>query len=144
MKKRGRSSIRAILAAVFFGGLAGVSLLTFPGGILPMAAVWLAIHSLLVWRGKPGWVPLLACLAILLIKRTVWLPGVLLLLVALGIAAGLRLADRRQGRGLLASVHRAALALLWLAWLIAAIDSRAAVRTSRWIPIAPSCAWATA
>ncbi|NLS96561.1 MAG: lysophospholipase [Planctomycetaceae bacterium] len=131
MKKRGRSSIRAILAAVFFGGFAGVSLLTFPAGVVPMAAAWLALHSLLVWRGKPGWVPLLACLAILLIKRTAWLPGVLLLLLALGIAAGLRLAGRRQGRSLPTSVHRATLALLWFAWLIAAIDSWAAVRTSR-------------
>jgi lysophospholipase L1-like esterase len=120
-----------ILGAVFSGGLVGVSLLTFPGGVLLMVAVWLVLHSLLALWGKPGWMPLLACLAILLIKRTPWLPGFTFMLVVLAIVGLLRWAGQHKGRGLSGPLHKAALAIVWLAWLIAVLDSRESVHSSR-------------
>ncbi len=130
-KNRCGKSIWRIPVALFVGGLVGGSLLTFPGGMLPMVAVWLVLHSLLVLWGKPGWMPLLACLAILLIKRAAWLPGFSFLLLVLGVAGLLRLAGQRKGRGLSGPIHKAVLAIVWFAWLIAALDSSKVVRTSR-------------
>ena len=50
------------------------SLLTFPNAIPWMVACWLFWHTLLVARSRPGWLPLAACVAILLIKRVDWSP----------------------------------------------------------------------
>lgn len=120
-----------ILTAVLFGVLVGVSLLTFPAGVLAMAGVWLLCYSVLVLRGKPGWIPLLACLVILLVKRVAWLPGMLLLLVALGVVGVMRLVGQRKGSGDSGKLDKVALGIMWFVWLIAVLDWRAAVRTSR-------------
>lgn len=117
--------------AVFFGVLVGVSLLTFPADVLPMVAVWLLGHTFLVMRKKPGAMPLLACLAILLVKRVAWLPGTSFLLIVLGAVAVLRWLGQRKDRNLAPILHIAALAIVWFAWLIALIDARGAARTSR-------------
>jgi hypothetical protein len=45
------------------------SLLTFPASIPWMVACWLFWHSLLVFRNRPGWLPLAACVVILCVKR---------------------------------------------------------------------------
>ena len=96
-----------------------------------MVAVWLVVHTFLVLREKPGWVPLVACLAILLVKRVAWLPGLSFLLVVLGGVGVLRMVGHRKGLpGLPGPLHKGALAIVWFAWLIAVIDAREAVRTS--------------
>jgi len=64
------------------------SLLAFPSTVPWMMAVWLAWHSVLVARRKPGWVPLAACAGITIIKRVPW-PPVLIVLGLLMLAAGL-------------------------------------------------------
>ncbi len=131
MKKPRETSIWAILTTLSFGVLVGVSLLTFPAGVLPMAAIWLACHTLFVVSGKPGWVPLMACLAILLVKRAAWLPGLTFLLIVLGVVGILRLVRQRRSQPLPGRIHHAALAIVWLAWLIAVLDSTSAIRSSR-------------
>jgi acyl-CoA thioesterase I len=130
-QKRHGASIWTVLSAVFFGLLVGVSLLTFPAAVLPMVAVWLLCHTVLVLQEKPGWMPLLACLTVLLVKRVAWLPGMSFLLVVLGVVGLLRLVGQRKGPGLSGPLHKAALGIVWFAWLIAVIDGREAVRTSR-------------
>ena len=54
-----------------------VSLLTFPNAIPWMAACWLGWHTWLVARNRPGWLPLAACVAILLVKQVDWSPGLI-------------------------------------------------------------------
>ena len=66
-------------------GIVLASLLTFPVAIPWMVAFWLLWHALLVLRGRPGWLPLAACAALLAIKGVDWQPA-LLALVALMLA----------------------------------------------------------
>ena len=114
-----------------FGLLLGISLLAFPAAVLPMAAVWLFLHSLLVLLGKPGWFPLLACLAIVLLKGVAWLPGTVFLLVVMGGVAVLRIFGQRKGCAPFGPLSQSALAIVWFAWLIAMIDLQQAIHTSR-------------
>jgi lysophospholipase L1-like esterase len=53
------------------------SLLTFPNAIPWMVACWLIWHTRLVARNRPGWLPLAACAAILLVKQVDWSPGLI-------------------------------------------------------------------
>ena len=94
--KRPRRSVpdmlRRISRAVTLTTIVVISLLSFPSVVPWMIAFWLLWHSLAVARGKPGWVPLLACVAILLAKRVYWAPGIIAfacmaLLVAVAYAA---------------------------------------------------------
>lgn len=130
-QERRGTSIWTILTAVFFGLLVGVSLLTFPAAALAMAGVWLLCHTFLVLEKKPGWMPLLACLAILLVKRVAWLPGMSFLLVVLGVVGVLRLVGQWKSSGDSGRLDKVVLGIVWFAWLIAVIDSREAVQTSR-------------
>ncbi len=113
------------------GGLIGVSLLTFPADVLIMVAVWLALHCRAVLKEKPGWVPLAACLAIVLVKRVAWLPGISFLLIVIALVAIIRLAWQIRKGGLPRPVQYAALGFLWFAWLVAVIDSNESERTAR-------------
>jgi acyl-CoA thioesterase I len=58
------------------------SLLTFPSGIPWMIGGWILGHTLLAARRRPAWMPLIACLGIVLVKRPYWPPA----LVALALA----------------------------------------------------------
>ncbi|MHB0955196.1 MAG: GDSL-type esterase/lipase family protein [Pirellulaceae bacterium] len=94
-------SARALLAraarTVWLTSLVVISLLSFPSVVLWMLAFWLLWHTVALARGKPGWVPLLACVAIPLAKRVYWAPG----LSAFGglaiIVAAWRAAQARKG-----------------------------------------------
>jgi hypothetical protein len=76
------------------------SLLTFPEFTAWMIAVWLAWHTVRVWQGKPGWLPLVSCLTIVLVKRLYWSPGLVVLLIAMAGVAGLRLNRSRTSDSL--------------------------------------------
>ncbi len=89
---------RRLPAAVLMGGFAGISLLTFPAHLMFMVAAWLIVHGLVVRAGRPGWMPLLACVAIVLIKGSAWLPAVVLLLAVLAGVGMFRLAGHLAGR----------------------------------------------
>ena len=128
--QRGRL-LREVGTTLFVGGLVGVSLLTFPADVLIMVAVWLALHCYAVLRKRPGWAPLLTCLAIVLVKRTALLPGVSFLLVVIALVAALRLAWQFRKGSLPRPVRYAALGILWFAWLVAAVDSWQSERTAR-------------
>jgi lysophospholipase L1-like esterase len=67
------------------------SLLTFPNAIPWMVACWLLWHTLLVYRDRPGWLPLAACTAILFIKRIDWSPGLIAMTVIMLILCVLRM-----------------------------------------------------
>jgi lysophospholipase L1-like esterase len=109
-----------------------ISLLTFPGAIPWMAAFWLGWHSWLVARARPGWLPLVACGFILLVKRTPWLPGVagmLIVLFAAGLATALLgrwKASRWSRRGIWIATL-----IVWVAWALMLFDWHGAIRSSR-------------
>jgi len=120
-------SLRRCLVAVGFGVLAAGSLIVFPGGVLLMITMWLVIHTVAVIRGRWGWLPLLTCAAVLYLKRVDWSQALILVMVAFVVAGGYRLIWGRPDRGERTrrggvTGARYALAAVWLAWAIAAVD----------------------
>ena len=65
-----RHSARTLFARVgrtiLLTSLVVISLLTFPSSVPWMIAFWLVWHTIAIAYGKPAWMPLLACIAILL------------------------------------------------------------------------------
>lgn len=90
-----------------------------------MIAFWLAWHSVQVARDRPGWLPLITCLAVVLAKRVAWFPSLAFLLTATLLAVAAEGLFRRS----LSAVARSRLklglvAILWLAWIGFAWDWR--------------------
>jgi hypothetical protein len=69
------AAVTRIGRIVLISGLVVLSLLTFPAAIPWMVALWLAWHTWSAARSRLAWLPLVACAAILLVKRTAWPPG---------------------------------------------------------------------
>ena len=121
--------IGAVVAATV---AVAASLLTFPGGLPWMIAAWLAFYSLLALRGKPGWIPLATCAAIVLVKRVDG-PISLLVLGAIVLASCFvralpqlrRYVDSRR------PIKIVVVAALWIAWAGFVIEWRAAALSSR-------------
>lgn len=93
------------------------SLLAFPSAMPWMIGSWILGHTLLVARHRPGGVPLIAGLAILLVKRSYWPPSLCVLVLVIVATAALRtlpahviLPVRNRWRG-------AGTLLLWGVWL---------------------------
>ena len=103
-----------------------------------MIAVWLAWHSVLVARRKPGWVPLTACAGITVIKRVPW-PPVLIVLGLLTAVTGLLDVPRVRERIRLRCrwLPWAACGVLWVAWVGAAVEWHAASHTARGAKLDP-------
>ena len=116
--------------------IVAVSLLTFPGAVPWMVAAWLLWHTLLAVRGRPGWMPLAVCVAILLVKRVYCPPGLVALgivMLAVGLARGLWF--RRQGGGWHRRVARVGVLGLWAAWAVMALDWHLSARCGRTPPL---------
>ncbi len=131
LRRIGRAS--GVAAAV------AVSLLTFPEGIPWMIAFWLGWHTWSVARRKPGWLPLVGCALILLVKRTPWLPGVAAILVVL-LAAGCFAAflSRRKVTPWPRRGVWTVTVVAWSAWAVMLLDWDAAVRSSRQAQLDPT------
>jgi lysophospholipase L1-like esterase len=72
------------------------SLLTFPNGIPWMVACWLLWHTFLVLSNRPGWLPLAACIVIVVIKRIDWPPGIIAVLAVMLVVCVLRAIQTRK------------------------------------------------
>ncbi len=109
-----------------------LALMTFPNAVPWMIACWLLCHTVLVIRGRRGWVPLAACAAILLVKRVPWTIGLLLLGSVAVVAVAMGFSVRRRGT---AAWRRGWAAIgvvgLWMAWGVAAADWHLAAWCSR-------------
>ncbi len=107
------------------------SLATFPAAVPLMVAAWLLLASWLAWRDRPAWIPLAVCLAILLIKRVAWLPGLILYMgaMSLTIVIGIWIAraptSKHASRAVLSS-----LVVLWLCWALLQWDWHASSTAS--------------
>ena len=84
-QRRFQAYIKLVGRTAGYSGIVVVSLLTFPTAIAYMIAFWFLWHTVLACLEKPGWVPLFACGAIILLKRVFWPPGLYLLVAALAL-----------------------------------------------------------
>lgn len=107
------------------------SLLTFPGGIPWMVAVWLLWHTAARLRGRSGWMPLSVCGAVLLIKGLPWFLGVLALLSTVVLTLVVIILVRSSTSLTRTRIAAASILGLWLAWGWMTFDRYAAAHTSR-------------
>lgn len=98
------------------------SLLTFPAAIPWMLAGWLLCASVLMWRGRAGWIPLAVGGVIVLVKNVDWPPALVVLggvMLSVGVGRILFLWKRTEpsptGRGRF--IDGLSLVALWGAWL---------------------------
>jgi lysophospholipase L1-like esterase len=96
-----------------------------------MIAAWLLWHTVSVVRGRPGWLPLVACGTVLWVKRVYWPPALWALMIALAAVATLRVGSARGGGGRQAAIFRwAGGTVLWVLWAWLAGDWQWAARSS--------------
>jgi len=101
------------------------SLLVFPNALLWMVACWLGVASRQMMRAGSGWPSLVACVAVVLVKRPDWSPAMVMLSVTLVTAAilfywfGRRPARENSNP----KIVRGAIAVVWIIWLAAIWES---------------------
>ncbi len=113
---RADSSPRRMARTLGIGCVVSASLLSFPSVTAWMTAFWLGWHTWLVMRGRPAWLPLATCLAILVIKLVARTPLMLLFGFALLSIAVLRYRRRDSPAGL-ARVMLPGTIGLWVLWI---------------------------
>ena len=124
--------------AFFLSSVVVASLLTFPSALPWMIAAWLAGHTVLVVWGRPGWIPLAVCMAVVLAKRTPWMPGVVAMLVVMVAAATFRMIlQRKTHLKWVPYASRLTVVAIWIAWAAMLADWRAATRCSRPATLVP-------
>lgn len=127
-----------LLRAVGLTASVGASLLVFPSGLLWMVACWLAVFSVLVARHRPGWLPLVTCVAVLLVKRPDWSPWMTALAAAMTVAVAWRLATTMLGRDQGRRLAWAAVVAMWTVWGVTVWQSYRATHQQRPAPWDPS------
>ncbi len=132
-----RIQFRRVGRTILMTSLVVASLLTFPNAIPWMIAFWLAWHTISVARGKPAWVPLLICIAVLMAKCPYWslsLIGfaVVALVVAVGHARGMFAVGLRPRLGWMAVLG------LWGVWVLVVLQWRAISTCGHPVPFIPS------
>jgi acyl-CoA thioesterase I len=66
------------------------SLVVFPAAIPWLVAFWLSWHTFLVFRNRPGWLPLAVCIAVLAVKLVDWSPSLFVMAILMGVVCLLR------------------------------------------------------
>jgi len=133
------TGVTRIGRVVLISALVVLSLLTFPAAIPWMVALWMAWHTWSAARNRPAWLPLAACLAILLVKRTPWPPALILLVALMFAAAVCRLFQTCTNRlSRLTVFSRTAVVGLWIVWAAVAIEWHAAASTGRQLSADPT------
>ncbi|HQU42839.1 MAG TPA: hypothetical protein PK867_08500, partial [Pirellulales bacterium] len=122
-----RESARRICRTLAIVLALAASLLTFPSGIVAMAACWLAAYTVAAVRRRPAAFYMMAPAAVILVKRVDGPVGlwVFMASAAAGIATSMsvfRISEQHR-RFLLPSV-------IWLVWLGFALDSYRAVHAN--------------
>ncbi|TWT83190.1 Acyl-CoA thioesterase I precursor [Planctomycetes bacterium CA13] len=110
-----KSSIRGVLETLSMAIVVVVSLLSFPSVLPWMIAVWLVWHTVLAHGNRPAWVPLVACLVIMVVKLVPRTHAMIVLGCVLALIALVRFRARNE------PLSRQKLALkttlvLWAAW----------------------------
>jgi lysophospholipase L1-like esterase len=124
-----------VLRRIAFYPFLVASLLVFPAWMPWMIAGWLVIAGVRLVRKQPAWPSLALCLALVLIKRVDWTPGMILLMLNLLAAAALDGQSRRRPSWNRAA--RAAMGALLASWIFLAWEWQRAEHTSRRAVLVP-------
>ncbi len=117
--------------------IVAISLLTFPSAITWLIGFWLLWHCVMVLRGKPGPIPLLTCVAILLAKRIFWAPSIVVWsAAALTIAAVLVIQSARKAPWQRVSVM--GIVVLWTAWAFVLFQWRTIAQCNHTVSFDPA------
>jgi len=95
-RSRGARIAALVLPRLAFYPFLVASLLVFPAALPWMILGWLLLFAVRRFRGRPGWPPLALGVALLLIRRVDWAPGLVVLGLLMILAAAL---DRCRARG---------------------------------------------
>lgn len=121
---RGQTRSGRIARLLAIGTAVVASLLTFPNAVPWMIGAWLFWHTVAVWRGLPGWIPLVICAALVAAKGTWPTTGLFVLAIAMTGSTALGVLRQihaiRPDRGL----RSGSLIALWLAWGVMLVDWR--------------------
>ena len=104
--------------------IVATALLTFPSATAWMVAFWLAWYTVAVARGRSAWLPLVACLGVLVAKRLYWTPTLVALASFILIVALVEVVHARKRNPPSQVAWITALAL-WATWALFALDWRA-------------------
>jgi lysophospholipase L1-like esterase len=108
--------LKRIAWALWSTAVVAVSLMTFPHAIPWLIAFWLAWHSWSVGRGRPGYLPLAVCVAVLVVKRVAISPELVAMVSLMAVVGIVAFVERKA---LTLRTKRAALAgviALWGMW----------------------------
>jgi acyl-CoA thioesterase I len=75
------ASVKRVARTLALTLLIVVSLLTFPSMVPWMIAFWLVVHTVAVCHGKPGSLPLLVLVGVLIAKQIYWAPSIIAFVV---------------------------------------------------------------
>lgn len=114
---------RRIFRTIGICAAVSISLLCFPHWLPWMIAFWVAWHTVLVCQGRCGYWPLIACLAILVVRLVPVTPAMLLLAAAL-LGLSLWRIRIRANPGGFGHIQWVLLAGLWIAWGLQGIEYR--------------------
>lgn len=132
-----RIQFRRVGRTILMTSLVVASLLTFPSAIPWMIAFWLAWHTIAVARGKPAWVPLLTCIAVLLAKCPYWS----LSLIGFATVAALVLAGhatKRLAVKMRSGFRWVSVLALWGVWALVVLQWRAMSTCDHPVPFVPA------
>ena len=115
-----------------------VSLLVFPSVIPWLACAWLLLHTIATFRERPGWVPLIVCFAIIIVKRVDWPASLVTLLVLMVVVASVRAFYCGSATFPKQRITWGGTIALWIAWLWFALDWGAASRSTQVLRLDPT------
>jgi acyl-CoA thioesterase-1 len=98
------------------------SLLVFPSALPWMIAAWIMLHSVFVLRGWPGWFPLVACCAIVIVKRPYWPTSLIILVGIMAVVAAFRALGTKQLPRIQRELAWSGITVLCISWTLFAID----------------------
>lgn len=118
-----KSLLRRIATTLGICAVVAISLLVFPNAILWMVCGWLVCFTWIRKTARFAWLPLVACLAIVVVKGPYWSPALIALAVGMVMISFQSEWLRRTANP--ASDLRGALGacVLWLLWCFAVWDS---------------------
>ncbi len=131
------ASFKRISKTVSIGLAIAFSLLAFPDVMPWMLLAWLVWHTALVLLDRPGYLPLVACSAIMAAKLVPRTPCILLFAGLLLVVAVARY--RCAGKETLPTTRlRLLTMMLWIAWGAVLMEWHSIANTSRRLTISPS------
>ena len=130
------ASLGRISRTLLIGLVIAGSLLSFPSVLPWMLVIWLVWHTALVVRWRPAYLPLLACLLIMIAKLVPRTPIMLMFALVLVLVALVRWRAARQDRLSRPSLRWMTL-VLWIAWSLVVYDWHRITNSSRQIVLDP-------